>query len=79
MKACKTCKYWSEKTVGQDDDIENDSYGERHYCNLLSDKSYEGYEISHKNDAEAAAHGIGGAKIATGPEFGCIHWKENLC
>lgn len=75
MKTCKTCKYWSEKTVADHDKVSYNSYGVRHYCWLLSDDD-DSISLSHQNDAEAVAHGIGGAAIATGPDFGCIHHTD---
>lgn len=78
MNTCKTCRHWSEKTVADNDEVTYDSYSSRHYCWLLSDrdKENEGIKIDSSNDAEAAAHGIGGAAICTGEDFGCIHHSE---
>lgn len=72
-KTCDTCLHWSTKTVLEQDGGTCDSYKQRHYCDLLSDKLHLGANIDHANDAEAAAHGVGGAAIATGPKFGCLH------
>lgn len=76
MNLCKTCKHWDEKTVEERDEVEDVTYGGRHYCFLLSDKDNEGFECNSDNDIEAAAHGIGGASITSGPNFGCIHHES---
>lgn len=76
MNTCKDCDHWGKTTVGKHDDVEFDSYEERHYCWLLSKKERKGKVISALNDAESVSHGIGGANIATGSDFGCIHWEK---
>lgn len=78
MNTCRSCKHWSQQTIEEEDEVLSQSYGDRHYCWLLSHKTNEGREISEENDAEAAAHGIGGANITTGPNFGCIHHEEKI-
>ena len=62
--------------MGEQDQVRCDTYGVRHYCGLLSsDKLDEGSGVTEVNDAESVAHGVGGAAIATGPDFGCVHFK----
>lgn len=72
MNTCKTCAYWDPKTVAQRDHVRHDGYAPKRYCYLLGD----GNSLRPEQDVEAAAQGVGGAAITTGPDFGCIHWKE---
>lgn len=71
---CKDCQHWGKETVAQTDNVSFNTYGIRHYCHLLSSNDDT---VSDDNDAESVAHGVGGAAIATGPNFGCIHFLEN--
>lgn len=76
MKTCKECVHWSEKSVSDNDEVSYDSYSGRHYCWLLSSKEDKGFGVDCKNDAEAVAHGVGGAAICTGEYFGCVHHRQ---
>lgn len=69
---CETCKHWDDKTVGKRDRVTYDEYAPRRYCWLLSGEESKD-SVTEQNDAMAAALGVGGANIATGPKFGCIH------
>lgn len=75
MKTCKTCKHWDTVSVGDRDRVSYGSYSPKRYCRLLSDFSDDTDIINEANGVEAAAQGVGGAAITTGPDFGCIHWS----
>jgi len=50
------------------DKVVGNAYFPKRYCHNL-----EGKMDDESDGLEAAARGIGGARIVTGPKFGCVH------
>ncbi len=68
MNTCDTCEHWDDKTVGERDEVRHDGYAPKRYCMMIGSGN-----LPDENSVEAAAQGIGGAALTTGPKFGCIH------
>lgn len=65
MKTCDTCKHWSKKTVGEEDDLPKTAYDPNRRCSFLNDQ---------ESDVLPMCLGyIGMVDITTAPKFGCIH------
>lgn len=63
MKTCKTCHFWGEK-------LETDN---------INHKECEHPKINNDSDDDSLGHNYEyGYSVTTGPDFGCIHWKEKL-
>lgn len=72
MNTCKDCIHWDTLSVAARDQVSFDGYEPKRYCLLLC----MGSELEAACGLEAAAQGIGGADITTGPDFGCIHFEQ---
>ena len=82
MKTCKTCKHWQEdrrdNLVRDKLGAWGDCYNEHYYTDADLSEGNIGLETGRRKEyAGAFIYGHRMSDFITGPEYGCVHWKES--
>ena len=79
MSTCITCRYWGKDPDALPGNAEFAGYGKSHPGEARGLKPCEHPKVGAGSYADEARNGADSANsydtIATGPDFGCIHWS----